>query len=145
MLARLAYRVLSLYWRIRRPIVLGVCAVVVRDGAEVLLVRHSYLPGWHFPGGGIKRGESASQAAVRELWEETGLRALGEPVLCAGPTYRVLDGKHDHVTFFAIDSWEEDPGWNRSFEIEEAKFFPLSNLPPSTSERVREVLSLIAT
>ncbi|MCB0334281.1 MAG: NUDIX domain-containing protein [Bdellovibrionales bacterium] len=141
MLLRLAYRILGLYWRIRRPIVLGVCAVVIRDNKEVLLVRHSYIPGWHFPGGGIKRGESASQAAARELWEETGLRALTEPTLCAGPTYRILDGKHDHVMFFSIDEWERDPQWKKSFEILESRFFPTDELPAGTSERVREVLS----
>ncbi len=29
---------------------------------------------WVFPGGGVKRGETAEKAAVREVWEETGIR-----------------------------------------------------------------------
>jgi 8-oxo-dGTP pyrophosphatase MutT (NUDIX family) len=36
---------------------------------------------WCFPGGGVKRGEDAVAAAVRECWEETGIKckAVGEP------------------------------------------------------------------
>jgi 8-oxo-dGTP diphosphatase len=51
------------------------CAAVLRDGLfgpEVLMVRHRDF--WTLPGGGIEPGEEASEAAVRELWEETGLR-----------------------------------------------------------------------
>ena len=36
------------------------------------MVRHRNF--WTLPGGGIDRGEAPSSAAVRELWEETGLR-----------------------------------------------------------------------
>lgn len=57
-------------------------AVVVRDG-QVLLVRRAHQPDmgkWGFPGGKIELGESVQAAAVRELFEETGLRArAGEP------------------------------------------------------------------
>ena len=50
-------------------------AVIVHDGA-VLLVKRRVKEGslsWQFPAGGIEHGESASQAAVRETREETGL------------------------------------------------------------------------
>lgn len=41
---------------------------------------------WVFPGGGVKRGEDAKKAAVREVWEETGVRckAVGEPFRMVG-------------------------------------------------------------
>lgn len=49
-------------------------AVAVLNGGHVLVVRHSYRPGLDLPGGAPRAGESAEQAAARELAEETGLR-----------------------------------------------------------------------
>ena len=41
---------------------------------------------WVFPGGHIKRGEDTAKAAVREVWEETGVRceAIGKPFSLPG-------------------------------------------------------------
>ena len=46
-LRRLAGRALHLYFRLRRGMTLGVRAAVLNEGGEVLLVRHTYTPGWH--------------------------------------------------------------------------------------------------
>ncbi|MFG1421717.1 NUDIX hydrolase [Roseixanthobacter liquoris] len=63
----------------------GALAVVVRAG-KVLLVQRANPPDqglWGFPGGRIEWGETAAEAAVRELLEETGIEALAGPSLCA--------------------------------------------------------------
>lgn len=49
-------------------------AVVIRDG-KVLLVNSGRRPEFMMPGGLIEPGESPESAAVRELFEETGLTA----------------------------------------------------------------------
>jgi len=67
---RLAYRfawvVLGTWWFVRRPHTHGV-KLVIRDGDEVLFVRHSYgrRREWELPGGGVKAREGAPAAARR--------------------------------------------------------------------------------
>lgn len=59
----------------KRPI-LGVGAIVVEDD-RILLIRRGKEPGrgiWSIPGGRVKIGETARDAVLREVWEETGLR-----------------------------------------------------------------------
>ncbi|WP_266064068.1 NUDIX hydrolase [Brucella intermedia] len=79
---------------IRRPIP-AVLAVVIR-GRSVLLVRRANPPDaglWGFPGGKIEFGESLAQAAVRELFEETGVQAETGPVITAVDAFdRDADG-----------------------------------------------------
>jgi len=62
------------------PVAFASCALIVRD-SKVLLVRHSYVPGWLLPGGGIARGEAAADAILREMKEEIGLVKSSPPTL----------------------------------------------------------------
>lgn len=53
----------------------GARAIVLDDKDRMLMVKqhHEDHDIWMVPGGGIKDGESAAEAAVREVKEETGL------------------------------------------------------------------------
>src|SRR5262245_15745992 len=65
----------------------------------VFLVRHSYLPGLHLPGGAVDPGETCLQAAEREAAEEGGL-ALDVPPELFQIYMNPSGGRHDHVVLF---------------------------------------------
>ncbi|MFT3811357.1 MAG: NUDIX domain-containing protein [Micropepsaceae bacterium] len=69
------------WWRVRRPTVMGACGMVVNEAGAMLLVRHTYMRGWHFPGGGVNKRETVLAALHRELREELGITIRGEPEL----------------------------------------------------------------
>ncbi|MGE0237798.1 MAG: NUDIX domain-containing protein, partial [Parvibaculaceae bacterium] len=70
---RLLLLMMQPWLRLRRGMTLGVRAAIFDDQDRVFLVRHSYAPGWLFPGGGVERGETIYDALRRELVEEGGI------------------------------------------------------------------------
>ncbi|MCZ6632626.1 MAG: NUDIX domain-containing protein [bacterium] len=53
--------------------ILGACVAVIESG-KILLTQREDFEVWCLPGGHVESGESAAQAAVREAFEETGLK-----------------------------------------------------------------------
>lgn len=125
-----------------RPMTLGV-RIIVLDAAEknILLVRHTYTPGWHFPGGGVDAGETMAYAATRELWEECSIKPTSALTLQSLHFNQKVNNR-DHVAVFSTTGDPQSLGFKPSKEIAEAKFFPLdalpSNITPSTRRRLAE-------
>src|SRR5215470_6606704 len=71
-------RLFHLYWRFSRGLTLGVRALVLDPAGRVFLVKHSYVSGWHLPGGGVEPGETLLESLTRELREEGNI-AITEP------------------------------------------------------------------
>src|SRR4051794_1810689 len=72
---------LHFYWRFARGMTLGVRGVVIDGARRILLVQHSYVRGWHLPGGGVEPGETMREALARELTEEANIHLTGTPSL----------------------------------------------------------------
>lgn len=140
----LAYQVLRAYWWVRRPLTLGVKAVLLDEENRVLLVRHTYQPGWHLPGGGVKKKETLADAAVREVREETGHLVCDTAPQMFGVYSNFAESKSDHVAVFVFRSWEVIPDAPRSPEIMEYQFFSAQALPNGTTaathRRLQEIL-----
>src|SRR5580704_19087855 len=79
----IAQPIFRTYSRFSRGMTLGVRGVVLNEAREVLLVEHTYVHGWHLPGGGVERGESTETAMARELVEEAGVKVTAPPRLVA--------------------------------------------------------------
>ena len=133
---RLRSRLAHLSFLITRPMTLGVRAVVIDGDDSVLLVRHGYVSGWHFPGGGVEVGETCMEALTRELEEEARVALEGPPLL-HGLFFNAKPSRRDHVAVYVVRNFrvlgERAPDW----EIEEARFFPRAALPEGTTAGTR--------
>lgn len=96
-LHRLPYFLASIYWKIAKPRTLGV-RVIVSHKKQILLVQHTYLPDYYFPGGGVKLHESLQEAAKREVKEETGIAI--KQLIFLGVYQYFNEGKQDVVAVF---------------------------------------------
>ena len=125
-----------------RPVTPSVRIMLVRDGMT-LLIHHSYASKWYFPGGGVKRGESLAEAAMREASEEVGAIVLGEPRLL-GLYLGNHNGRSDHVAVYVSEAFDLPGPPPQTWEIEGCAWFSLTNLPPdmqrSCRARVEEYL-----
>ena len=123
---------------------LGVRIIVSNLKGEVLLVRHTYVSGWHLPGGGVEKQETASDAACKELMEEAGIRVLGSLELKSVHANRKAS-KRDHVLLYHCKDWEIARPFVPNREIAEIGFFALQNVPelttPSTRLRLEEIFA----
>lgn len=127
------------WWRLRRPTTLGVRAIVTDVEGRVLLVRHSYARGWHLPGGGVERLETAADAIRREVAEEGGAEATETPLLL-GFFANHANFPNDHIALYRITAWQPcAPAV--SGEISERGFFALDALPGGTTGATRRRLA----
>ncbi len=130
------------YWLLSRGLTLGVrCAAFDAEG-RVCLVRHTYTPGWHFPGGGVEPGETAHAAVAKELREEAGVELTGPPSLF-GVYANARASRRDHVILFVAKSWNQGEISLPNREIAEAGMFGVSDLPADTSDATRRRLGEI--
>lgn len=115
---------------------------IVRDeqSNSVLLIRHTYVSGWHLPGGGIESGETALFALERELAEEANIELLGPPRLCSFHFNREAS-RRDHVAVYLATTWRQTAPKLPDFEIAEAGFFPITALPDGTTAGTRRRLA----
>jgi ADP-ribose pyrophosphatase YjhB (NUDIX family) len=136
-------RFFHLYWRFARGMTLGVRAVVLDGDNRVFLVKHSYVSGWHLPGGGVEVGETFADALRRELVEEGRIELTGEPAL-QGVFLNGRVSRRDHVAVYLVRQFRQDrlPEPNR--EIIACGFFDVGALPAETTTgtrlRISEVL-----
>jgi ADP-ribose pyrophosphatase YjhB (NUDIX family) len=141
---RLAQRLFLLGARFTRGMTLGVRGMVIDGDNRIFLVRHSYVRGWHMPGGGVDPGETLEDALTKELREEGNITITGETRLIGLYLNTAASGR-DHIAVFVVRAFEQTAPHVPDREIVETGFFPLDSLPPETTmatrRRIQEVLN----
>ena len=127
------------WWRLNRGMTLGVRGIACDKNGHVLLIRHTYRPGWHLPGGGVESGEIAIEAITREMQEEGGVSATSPPVLF-GFYANHASFKNDHVLVYKIENWSRCAPLENG-EIAERGFFDPGALPDSVTKGTRRRLA----
>jgi ADP-ribose pyrophosphatase YjhB (NUDIX family) len=128
---------------VRRPMTLGVRAIVHDQPRNaVFLIRHTYVPGWHLPGGGVEIGETAEAALEREVREECAV-ALTAPPQLRSVYFNRQASRRDHVLLYVASQFDVVAEKRPDREIAEAGFFALDSLPdtatPATRRRLAEL------
>jgi len=135
------------YWRFARGATVGVRAMVIDGAGRLFLVKHSYMEGWHLPGGGVETGETVLTALARELAEEGNIRLAGEPKL-HGVFFNSRVSRRDHVAMFIVRDFQQIGPPVPDYEIIAHGFYALDALPEDTSRatraRVAEVFGGVA-
>lgn len=139
---RLQIRVYLFLMGLKRRTTLGARIALIDDAERVYLIRHTYAPGWHFPGGGVEPGESSEAAAGRELGEESPYRVTARPALF-GLYHNITVTNRDYVALYLSRDFEIARAFKPNLEIAEFGWFPWRALPAavasSTTRRIAEI------
>lgn len=125
---------------------LAVSVVILRthgDGLEVLLgqrAAHTRNPGtWSFPAGFVDRGENVEAAAVREVFEETGL------TVTLGPLLGVWSGQGDSTVLLAWCAETVTGTPTAQDDLTDLAWFPIDHVPELGFSHDHDVLDRALT
>ncbi|MGG1679823.1 NUDIX hydrolase [Neobacillus sp. NRS-1170] len=132
-----------------RPLILVGAVVAAIDGDGKILLQKRPEGIWALPGGLLELGESAEEAARREVFEETGIE-IGQLQLTAvfsGNQYfrKLPNGDEFYPVTIAYISKDIK---NNTLKIDgqetiDAGFFPIQELPDHTSPLVMKIIKSI--
>ena len=124
-----------------RPLTLGTRCVIFNSARDILLVKHTYIPGWHLPGGSVAPGESIQKSLIREINEETGI-LIGSKISLVGVFITFWCQSATMWCCLCVQIFEKSGEKINSLEIESAQFFPINKLPENIDHLTVDWISL---
>lgn len=137
MISKIVKFLFQIYFRLKRPMTLGVRVIATDKDGKICLIRHTYVKGLHLPGGGVEPKETIFEAAAKELEEETGIKRHPNEFKLIGFYSNEPSFKSDHIALFHISACETIEGFN-SHEISECIFVKSDELPNDATRATRE-------
>ncbi|HCA87236.1 MAG TPA: NTP pyrophosphohydrolase [Streptomyces sp.] len=126
------------------PVQLNFAVACILEGDRVLLQRRGDDGSWGFPGGAVELGESAEEAVVREVSEETGLRVDVAGLLGVYTkyfhTYPNGDVAQPIATFFRCTP-ADGTLHSRDDETLDVRYFALTDTPPLMNQQHDDALA----
>jgi len=122
----------------RTPVCFGTNAIVELETGKVVLVRHRYMLGLCFPGGGVNPGEAPADAVIRELEEEIGLERF-DALELFGLYARKVGWTTNHIALYRVTNAAID--FKPNIEISGIAEVDPHDPPPDTSPATRRRLA----
>ena len=119
-------QVFHFYWRFSRGMTLGVRALVIDEAGRVFLIKHSYVSGWHLPGGGVEPHETALEALARELKEEGNIDLMETPAF-HGLFHNSRVSGRDHVAVYVVRAFRQGRHRSRPTRLSRTAFLHPAN------------------
>lgn len=127
----------------------AVYAVVINEQQEILLLRRAntgYRDGYYdMPAGHLEDGETLTEAAVRELREESGLHATADNVKFVQLLHRFCSDRVYIDVFFRVTQWTNTPSIQEPEKCDDMQWFPLATLPEMIVPHQRSFLTNLSS
>lgn len=133
------FYLIRFFWKLTKHKKSRARAIILNsDSSKILLVRNITYKDFHLPGGGLEKGESSSDAIIREVKEELNIDIT---ILYQLGRYK-YEGTNKQVEIFVTQAQSDT--FSMQWELDEAKWFPFTNLPNirnTTKKALRDFLA----